>query len=92
VEVKRMKYDFKPGDKVAFKETATMIGYYNLSLQREALREKTKAKYRGNRWEVLSILEGRTDKDGDPCFRLRRLDTKGHGLETWSQGFFVKVE
>ena len=84
-----MKYDFKPGDIVAFKETEATIGHLNLSFVNEAQREKIKAKYRKFRGEVVTILEGHVDKDGDPCFRLRRLDTKGHGLETWSQGYFI---
>jgi len=84
-----MGYSFKPGDIVAFKETEDSIGCLNLSLQDKESREKTKAKYREFRGEVVRIFEDRVDKDGDPCFRLRRLDTKAHGLETWSQGFFV---
>jgi len=84
-----MEYSFKTVDILAFKETETMIGYYNLSLQAKEAAEKNRAYYRKWRWEVIRIFEDRVDKDGDPCFRLRRLDTKAHGLETWSQGFFV---
>ena len=84
-----MDYSFKPGDIVVFKETETMIGCYNLSLQAKERAEKDRAYYRKYRWKVIRIFEDRVDKDGDPCFRLRRLDTKAHGLETWSQEFFV---
>lgn len=87
-----MGYDFKPGDIVAFKETETTIGFLNLSFQGKERAEKDKARYRKFRGEVIRVLEGRVDKDGDPCFRLKRLDTKGHGLEIWSQGFFVHAE
>ena len=87
-----MKYSFKPGDIVAFKETETTIGCYNLSLQDKKRAEKNKAQYRKFRGEVIRIFEDRVDKDGDPCFMLRRLDTKAHGLETWSQGFFVHAK
>lgn len=87
-----MEYSFKAGDIVVFKETETTIGCYNLSFQSRERMEKDKTRYRRYRWEVIRILEGRVDKDGDPCFRLRRLDTNAKGLETWSQGSFVHEE
>ena len=84
-----MKYLFKPGDIVVLIETETQIGNLDLSFLSKVRKEQEKARYRNFRGEVVKILEDNVDKDGDPCFRLRRLDTKGHGLETWSQAFFV---
>lgn len=84
-----MEYTFKPGDIVIFKETEHCIGCFNLSWDSKEGAEKNRAIYRKYRWEVVKIFQGKVDKDGDPCFQLRRLDTKAHGLESWSQASFV---
>lgn len=82
--------NFEPGDIVVFKESEHQIGLYDLSFLTAEQAEKVKARYREFRAEVVRIFEDRFDKDGLPCFRIRRLDTKGHGLETWTQQVFVK--
>lgn len=87
-----MKYSFKPGDKVVLRETEDTIGWLNLSLQSKDQKEKDKARYRKWRAEIVSILEDRVDKDGDPIARVRRLDTKTQGLETLSQALLALVK
>lgn len=83
---------FKVGDILAFTESENRVGCYDFSWQEPKLAEKQKAIYRQWRWEVVRVLEDRTDLEGNNCLRLRRLDTKAHSLETWSPGFMRKVE
>lgn len=86
------KNPFKPGDILAFAEVGDRVGPYDFSFQGRVLAEKQKAQYRQQRWKVKRILENRHDVDGNNCLRLQRLDTKAKGLETWSPGFFRRVE
>ncbi len=83
-----MAYSFKPGDIVVFREDGNQIGY-RIFITPD---EKCAAKMRQYRGEVVKICDHKVDKDGDPCFILRRLDTKGHGIETWTQGYFKLAE
>ena len=87
-----MKYSFKPGDIVVLKETENRIGWLDVSMLPDDSKEKFKSKYRKWRAGFVKIIEDRFDKDGDPLARIRRLDTKAHGLETYSQGLLAHAE
>ncbi|MDD4874307.1 MAG: hypothetical protein PHE15_04965 [Dehalococcoidales bacterium] len=89
--MKTEKYTFKPGDIVKYKESENGIGPWVILGTMEAV-AKFKIQKRKFRAEVVKVIAYKFDKDGDPCIQLRRLDTKAHGLETWSQGFIVLDE
>jgi hypothetical protein len=87
-----MIFTFKPGDIVVYKETEDEIGIHDFSMAFKDFAEKKKAQLRLHRFEVIKIYNDKFDKDGFPCFRLRRLDTRGHMIEDWTQQVFVLAE
>lgn len=82
------KAKFNPGDEVVFVESQGTIGNYDFSFNAPEAIERMKARYRKQRWKVLKVLPDKLDQEGQPCLQLQRLDTKGHAIETGSQGLF----
>lgn len=74
------------------KEGVSSIGPIDLSLNPPNQVERIMSRYRKWRGEVIRIRDEERDKDGDPCVLIRRLDTRAHGLETWSPGLVQKVK
>ena len=82
-----MKSEFKPGDVVMLVESGNTIG--NIVFLTPDASKKDMERKRKMRFEVVKYAN-HTDFHGGPCLRLRRLDTKGHGLETWSAALVRK--
>ncbi len=84
-----MKKEFKPGDIVILVESGNTIGNHVFLTPNDKSSQKSMEKLRKMRFVVVKYAD-HTDFYGGPCLRLRRLDTKGHGLETWSAALVQK--